>query len=686
MPGPHHDRSPAAHDAVEQAAPDLVEPAPAAGLTLTQPVAGLAHAVRRRGAVGPTTDPLGGTAVDRDVADALRRRQGQGVPLPGQLADALGQQYGADLSGVRVHADQEAATISRSLQAQAFTHGTDVYFAQGTYAPQSADGQRLIAHEAAHVVQQRNGRASNPGSAPTVGHADDPVEVEADRMADTALSAIRRQASASEGSATDEASRPADPSGATGSRLRRKVGFEAELTVPSLGAPKGTLKYPKLPDMVTDNIKSFLDGGVPYDTDIGGKGQDVRLDSDHTSKIDRGPLVDALRDRGYVTGTPFEPETKLEFVTTAVDELAPGADKRLNTVITSLTGLMGATLTEAKSGRMRQIPKPANDGFKTGIPVRVLKEWWSGTADQGPLDALVDDFLANRIKDDVYLQATVGIIPSALMKFFARSELPGGKVRVKPPGEGRAKILGIVQEVVADLDKTFSSLPKEHWVQELRQPSKDAFLGLLGLAFSYLLANTLHQTTAGTNSVEKNAVPFLIKMSPYGLLAKTGPQALKDKPPSKEFVRSIGDDFKKSKYLQVAYWVEEAGKDPTAMSEGRITKKIDARAPDDTLFDGDYTDFIERVLLGSSIGDVAITTGKTLPGPDKPPTDSGGLNVFWELYNQSAIPLEYRAITKRYKVSEVAPALEEIIDDVRRANMSGLSDEQQELVKKAYKG
>ena len=118
------------------------------------PLAGLA--------AGPPADPLGGTEAPRDVTAALRRRQGQGQSLPADLAENFGARLGTDLSGVRVHADTEADTISRSVQAAAFTHGTDVYFSSGAYQPASKGGQRLLAHELAHVVEERGaaGRAA----------------------------------------------------------------------------------------------------------------------------------------------------------------------------------------------------------------------------------------------------------------------------------------------------------------------------------------------------------------------------------------------------------------------------------------------------------------------------------------------------------------------------------------------
>lgn len=59
-----------------------------------------------------------------------------------------------DFSKVRVHTDNEAVQMNQKLGARAFTHGRDIYFGAGQNKPQSTAGERLLAHELTHVVQQ----------------------------------------------------------------------------------------------------------------------------------------------------------------------------------------------------------------------------------------------------------------------------------------------------------------------------------------------------------------------------------------------------------------------------------------------------------------------------------------------------------------------------------------------------
>jgi hypothetical protein len=94
--------------------------------------------------VGPADDSFEGEASRQ--ADQLS----QGKALGNQLARR-------DFSGVRVHTGPEAAEAARSVNARAFTVGSDIVFGAGQHAPQSREGLWLMAHELTHVVQQGPG-------------------------------------------------------------------------------------------------------------------------------------------------------------------------------------------------------------------------------------------------------------------------------------------------------------------------------------------------------------------------------------------------------------------------------------------------------------------------------------------------------------------------------------------------
>lgn len=79
-----------------------------------------------------------------------------GAPLDSQTQSIMEPKFGVDFSSVRVHENPKAA---QALDAQAFTVGRDIVFDAGNYSSGTPDGQRLLAHELAHVVQDPGGRA-----------------------------------------------------------------------------------------------------------------------------------------------------------------------------------------------------------------------------------------------------------------------------------------------------------------------------------------------------------------------------------------------------------------------------------------------------------------------------------------------------------------------------------------------
>ena len=89
-----------------------------------------------------------------DLTARIEARQGAGSPLAQGTRGAFEARLGHDLGGVRVHADDEAARLSGSLGAAAFTMGRDIFFGAGRFQPETPAGRHLLAHELVHAVQQ----------------------------------------------------------------------------------------------------------------------------------------------------------------------------------------------------------------------------------------------------------------------------------------------------------------------------------------------------------------------------------------------------------------------------------------------------------------------------------------------------------------------------------------------------
>lgn len=112
-------------------------------------------------------------------------------PLDEGTRGLMEPRLGHRLDQVRIHADAQAASAAQAMDARAYTVGRHVVFGAGQYAPHSATGRALLAHELAHVAQQRNVDSGNLASHTMlpVSQPGDAAEVEAGRITSGALPA-----------------------------------------------------------------------------------------------------------------------------------------------------------------------------------------------------------------------------------------------------------------------------------------------------------------------------------------------------------------------------------------------------------------------------------------------------------------------------------------------------------------
>src|ERR1022692_2936220 len=83
--------------------------------------------------------------------------KGGGQPLPPSVRADMEGRFAADFSDVRIHTDVKAAKSAAAVSARAYTVGNEVGFDHGAFAPGSPEGEHTLAHELAHVQQQRKG-------------------------------------------------------------------------------------------------------------------------------------------------------------------------------------------------------------------------------------------------------------------------------------------------------------------------------------------------------------------------------------------------------------------------------------------------------------------------------------------------------------------------------------------------
>ena len=107
-----------------------------------------------------------------------------GQPLDASVRAFFEPRFGHDFSHVRVHTDSKAPASVQAVNALAYTVGRDVVFGAKQYAPGTVEGQRLLAHELTHVVQQEAGGVNSVQAKPAMHQPGSPFEREADFMAD----------------------------------------------------------------------------------------------------------------------------------------------------------------------------------------------------------------------------------------------------------------------------------------------------------------------------------------------------------------------------------------------------------------------------------------------------------------------------------------------------------------------
>jgi Domain of unknown function (DUF4157) len=141
---------PAEHEADRVARHVMQMPAPNVGKSSSSALR-RSPLIAQRKARGSGQSPMTAPAA---VDARIRAAASGGFVLPPKVRMYLEPRFRADFSGVRIHNDAQSAQLSTAIGARAFAYGRHVFFNQGQYNPDSAEGMELIAHELTHTIQQ----------------------------------------------------------------------------------------------------------------------------------------------------------------------------------------------------------------------------------------------------------------------------------------------------------------------------------------------------------------------------------------------------------------------------------------------------------------------------------------------------------------------------------------------------
>ncbi|MBE9586601.1 DUF4157 domain-containing protein [Mucilaginibacter sp. JRF] len=100
------------------------------------------------------SDVSGGGTVTNSFSNALQASASGGHAMDRDTGSFMSSRFGTDLSNVRIHTDSASASLSRQINARAFTYGNDIYFNSNQYKPNTTEGKHLLAHELTHTLQQ----------------------------------------------------------------------------------------------------------------------------------------------------------------------------------------------------------------------------------------------------------------------------------------------------------------------------------------------------------------------------------------------------------------------------------------------------------------------------------------------------------------------------------------------------
>ena len=463
---------------------------------------------------------------------------------------------------------------------------------------------------------------------------------------------------------------PNHPPGSASPVIRRLVGFEVELSVPTYHR-YGTTALDRVRGgpVPSPAVRTVFGGGVSYKTPLGSvrtaAGRSISMTADHNETAGIGQklfddigVVDptATRDAEYVE------LSNLEYGTDPLDELGPGSDRTYRDLADAIDAHAQRIFALSPTTALSDLPDA--NGFQSGLPDADVKQWLN----RGRTTDVVRSYkmLKDSIRWHMYIQATVGILPSGLRAVYA-SQAAGLPGEPDDPAFDAAVAVKDAASAVARLSQTLAASPAITAIG-LAAPSQNALVGVLTMAASHAVGNAMYHTTAVSDS-EKNSVQLLNKLGANsltsmafnrGLLTHFQGQA-QDQTVKKE-IRRFAELIHALPQTTVDYWTGRGARRVQRATplygSGRATPKA---ATEQLL--ADWLTGRDTVTVVSAGAD------GQLPRPDPAPAAIAGKRSG----HQQGIPLEMRWITEFPDgPGQLWPVFKSVLDEVRAANLDHL--------------
>lgn len=548
--------------------------------------------------------------------EAAKGVQGQGETLPHfcRVQQAFG---GHDLSRVQAHTDARAGTAASTMGAKAYAVGDKVAFGQ------KSPSLFTVAHEAAHVVQQRHGIQLPDG----VGAAGDRYEQEADQVA------IQVTQGQSAGPLLQKYSKNKRPLSKT---VQGLTGFEVELHIPTYGEASAERSPRFLKDDSSDGeglslgekkqIQNFLGGGLIYGLNYGTESHGYfEISSDHGGgfRTPHASLITKLSAQGYIEADYIgRSMSNMEYITPPIEERQVGTDDKVAAIAAALKTHSTDAGGKAKDDANTSLIAPVAHLF-TGIPVSALKKMTS--KDTTGISGAIDE-VKTAVNPRLYYQTTTGVLPSEIPGLFTAmatevKNKAGGFDDLTPKGKA---IFGLMKGAVKLAREAMPGVKKI--VTDATPTEYLSIQGWMTLLVQYIFGSALEQSDfLREGSTDKNMVVFLSKTSLEKTMAalppKVRPAASKATENGKKWIKVFLDLVKECEANDI---VEATG----------LTKKVKAKE-----FIGETRAWLSSILSGVNPG--GSGTGRPLELDEQ---SKGALDL---KAREEAIPLEDRHMDQR---------------------------------------
>lgn len=321
------------------------------------------------------------------------------MPMPADVRQLMEGSFGTSFADVRIHVGMNATMIG----AAAFTQGTHIHFAPGRYSPSTPHGRELLAHELAHVVQQRSARVRNPFGSGLALVQDRALDAEAQRMSMRASAAEVVQRTSLAEIRTEQARIDAglknDQTRANFAGRYTTVGFEFDFVETEKGNP--------------------LEGIAHLEF---AKSQEKQLALPYLLETDAGNVIELVTPPFFVetvkVGTPVPSKSGVKEIIDAVH----GELKEIKDIKT-LGELIASNRWQTGFGVHWDLPE-GNIGVQP-------RNWSWRTSGTGHKDLTMNDLLAIGIKIDPKVMPQINIATSAAAYDWAYDE-KGSRVPKQP--------------------------------------------------------------------------------------------------------------------------------------------------------------------------------------------------------------------------------------------------------------